>query len=140
MKVFFDELDESFDKIEEFDLEMWFDNKQDKKHYIICGTIERWDSKGSGHYPEIYNSIWEAINNASRDWGICYMKIYEKDYGKLFIDISHHDGFNSLQIREVTKAGEEIINNSLYYEDDIVAKLLKSPKYTKNTKFSKNYW
>ena len=140
--VFLDELDEEFDDIYSEDVQAAFDNSYANKKYIVFGIAERWDRKGEaarGHYDKIFNSIIEAIQHAVDGWGVCYLKIYEKNYGRLYIDICHHDGNNTLEIRELTQKGEDFYSNNCY-DCGVVKRLISSKNYTKNTKFSKNYW
>ena len=142
MQVFFDDLDENYDDIDRFDLEMWFDNKYAKKQYIMFGKVETWNVKGDnakGHFQRIFNSLLEAIDEAVNSNGICYLKIYEANYGRLYVEVIHHDGTCAFEIRELTKRGEDRVWNS-YDEYDIIPKLIKGKNYTRNVKFSRRYW
>lgn len=142
MKVFFDDLDENFDDIDRFDLEMWFDNKYANKQYVMFGKAERWNVKGEnarGYCDKVFNSVLEAIDEAMNDCGICYLKIYEENYGRLYVDVIHHDGKCEFEIRELTNRGENMFYNH-YYDYDIISRLISVDKYTRNVKFSKKYW
>lgn len=140
-KIFYDDLDEAYDDIDRFDLEMWFDNKYAQQQYIVIGRAERWDIKGEkayGYINKTFNSILQAIDESLDGCGICYMKIYETNYGRLFIDINHHDGCNQLEIREINQKGL----NKLYtdYFDEAINTIANKKGYTRNVKFSKRYW
>ena len=142
-KVFFDELNEDFDDVDRFDLEMWFNNKKDHQKYVMFGKAERWDIKGenaNGYFDKTFNSLLEAIDEATRGCGICYLKIYEENYGRLYVDVIHHDGNNSFEIRELTKYGKKMLENHYYDYDNIIQRLITVKKYTRNVKFSNKYW
>ena len=142
--VFIDELDTYYDDVDRYDIESWFNNKYAKKQYVVVGKSERYDVKGEnarGHINKIFNSILEAIDGCTDGCGICYMKIYENNRGKLFVDIIHHDGHNSLEIRELTQKGEKTFYNAdLYKEEDVITRIANINGYTKNVHFSKNYY
>lgn len=142
MKVFFDDLDENYDDVDRFDLEIWFDNKYANKQYVMFGIAERWNIKGEnarGYCNKVFNSLLEAIDEAMADCGICYLKIYEENYGRLYVEVIHHDGKCEFEIRELTNRGEQVfLNNS--YDYDIVQRLIRIEDYTRNVKFSKRYW
>ena len=142
MKVFYDDLNEDFDDIDRFDLEMWFDNKYARKKYVMFGKAETWDIKGEmarGYCDRIFNSLLEAIDEAMNGCGICYLKIYEADYGRLYVDVIHHDGECEFEIRELTNRGSNMFYNHSY-DHDIIPRLISVKKYTRNVKFSKRYW
>ena len=142
MKVFFDDLDENYNYVDRIDLEMWFNNSYANKKYIMFGKAETWERKGDnarGYCDRIFNSLLEAIDEATNSCGICYLKIYEANYGRLYVDITHHDGSCAFEIRELTHKGEEMLNNNIY-DYDIVKRLINIGEYTRNVKFSKRYW
>ena len=111
-----------------------FNNEYEHKSYILTGDIGLWDGIRKGvHHPSVFNSIKEAILTAN-DGFYGYISVSEEKYGKLFVNICHHDGNNSLEIRELTPLGEEMHNN---YKD--VREILKRKGATKNVKYLKNY-
>ena len=141
MKVFFDDLDENYNDIKRFDFEMWFDNSYANKQYVMFGTAERWDRKGDnarGYYNKIFNSLLQAIDEVMISYGDCYLKIYEENYGRLYIDVIHHDGNCIFEVRELTRKGEEMFNNHMD-DYDIIKKLVDVGTYTRNVKFSNRY-
>lgn len=137
-KVLFDDLDENFDDIECID--EIFDNSQAKEQYVVCGYAERWDRHGkkntAGWMPYVFTSVAEAISRTASDYGICYTKITEEKYGRLKFEISHHDGHCDMEIREVTKKGNEIYNRE-YHEDIAAEKIVKQKGATRNVKWVK---
>lgn len=133
-KVIFNDLD--FENYEEKEIifDELFDNSYADKLYIITGDIGLWDGVRRGvHHPEFFSSIKQAILTAN-DGFDGYITITEKSYGRLFIDISHHDGHNTLEIRELTKIGEEMFSNYKSVRD-----IIHNKKATKNVKYLKNY-
>lgn len=142
MQVFFDELDESYDDVSRCDLEDWFDNSYEEKKYVMFGRMETWDIKGEdavGYSDKVYSSILECIDDAREGLGVSYLKVYEKDDGRLFLKITHHDGVSDLEIKELTDKGEDIyLNNS--YDEDIVKKLIFVEEYNSNVNFRERYW
>lgn len=113
-----------------------FNNEYAKKRYIVAGSIGLWDGKRYGYSTKIANSIKEAIQNATDGFGICYIRVEEEKYGKLFVTVSHHDGNNFLEIREITNYGEEILNSN--YDD--VDSIINRKGATRNVKFYKRYF
>lgn len=136
MKILYNQLENEFeDELdEEFFLEGSFDNSFDDKQYILHGTIGCWDGTRYGFYPKLLNSLLDCIIKAEENYSQFYTKIYEANYGRFYIEISHHDGHDVLEAREVTKLGEEMYNN--YHDID---KILKTKYATKNAKYCKNY-
>lgn len=131
MKMLYDELDERFDDDDISIFNNWFDKQQ----YVVCGTAQTWLGRGSGYMPYVYDSVAEAIGRTADDWGICYVKIYEEKYGKLCFDISHHDGYNEFEIREITDLGKEILNNT--FND--VGSIINRKGATRNVKWCKRH-
>ena len=87
----------------------------------------------------VCNSILEAIDEATYGCGISYIKIYENNRGRLFLDVLHHDGHNQFEIRELTEKGEERYYNGDDFFESIVKSLANVKGYTKNVNWSKNY-
>lgn len=138
-KVLFDELDEKFDDVESID--EIFNNESANERYIVCGYAERWDRHGEaakGHMRYMFKSVAEAINRTASSFGMCYIKVSEEKYGRLKLDISHHDGHCSLEIREITKRGDEICDRE-YYEEEAVEKIVSQKNATRNVKWTKKY-
>lgn len=145
-KVIFDELD-FYDSLEnesedlktaliEDEIDSLFNNQYANKKYIVVGSIGLWDGIRYGYSRNIANSIKEAIYNATDGFGMCYITLKEKEYGKLFLRISHHDGTNNLEIREITSLGEKILDNN--YND--VDSIINRKGATRNVKFFKRYF
>lgn len=132
------EIDKNFfyNQLIENELDDLFNNEYANKKYIITGSIGLWDGIRQGYSPKIANSIKEAIYNATDGFGMCYITVAEEKYGKLIIDISHHDGNNHLEIREVTNLGEQLLNQNYNNVDAIINR----KGATRNVKFFKRYF
>ena len=138
----FDELDdrwneEGYDPENDIDIntefEILFNDEDEGNHYIISGSHQLWHGTYEGHSPKVYNSIKDAITDSEDGFGICYTQIFEGNYGKLTFNTIHHDGTNRLEIKQLTRLGEQ-----LYLEKDYrVGSLLKRKGATKNIRLSK---
>ena len=136
-EIIYDEL-EINNEFDEFELEIifdeMFDNRKAEKLYVLTGDIGLWDGVRKGvHHPSVFKSLKSAILTAN-DGFDGYITVSEGKYGKLFVDIAHHDGHNSLEIRELTKIGEEMHNN---YKE--VGEILKRKGATRNIKYFSRY-
>lgn len=133
-KIIFDELEfENYNEIE-CELDSLFNNEYQCKYYIVTGSIGLWDGIREGAYlPCAYDSILSAITASNRGFN-GYITISEGKYGKLLLDICHHDGNNHLEIKELSKLGIEMYNNNID-----IGSILKRKGTTKNIKFIKNY-
>lgn len=134
--VLWDDLELEFDDYEEEQLifEDMFDNGWENKKYIVTGDIGLWDGVRKGVYiPRIFHSIIEAIYACNNDFN-GYVKVVEENYGKMKVYINHHDGNNDLEIRELTKLGNEMWNNC--YD---IASIINKKGATKNIRYVKNY-
>lgn len=111
-----------------------FDNRYDNKSYILTGDIGLWDGVRRGvHHPDVFNSLKDAILEANSGFN-GYITVSEAKYGRLYVDVAHHDGHNTLEIRELTKLGEEMHNS---YKD--VRDILHRKGATRNVKYTKRY-
>lgn len=145
-KMILDELDfyENLEEVDELfssellenEIDFLFNNECANQKYIVCGTIGLWDGIRRGYSPYIANSIKEAIYNGIDGFSMCYITIYEGNHGRLYLDVCHHDGSNHLEIREITKKGEKILNNN--FND--VGSIVNSKGATRNVKYFKKYW
>lgn len=134
MNVIFNDLDyEDYDESNIIFDEL-FDNEYEEKYYILTGDIGLWDGIRKGvHHPDVFKSLKDAILVANDGFN-GYITITEGKYGKLFVDICHHDGNNHLEIRELTKLGEQMHNS---YKD--VRSIVNRKGATRNVKYLKNY-
>ena len=130
-KILYDETVE-FDNDEYF--EDLFNNGYANHLYVVGGIIGLWDGKRKGYSTKVFNSIYDAII-ACNDGFDGYIRVSEKNYGRLYVHINHHDGNNYLEIRELTRKGEEMHNN---YCD--VGDILERKGATRNVKFSKRFY
>ena len=146
MTTIFDELDflETLDDIDELfgyelmeqEIDNLFNNDYENKNYILTGSIGLWYGIRQGHSCKIFNSIKEAIYGATDGFGMCYITVTEEKYGRLFVNVCHHDGNNHLEIREITSLGKDIL--SRHYND--VDMIINRKGATRNIKFLKNYY
>ena len=135
MKIIYDDLsfEDEFEK--EVVFEDLFDNEYANNKYIITGDIGLWDGvRKDVHHPRVFDSIAEAIIEANDGFN-GYITVSEGKYGKLLLDICHHDGNNHLEIRELTKLGEEMDSN---YKS--VREIINRKGSTRNVRFLKNYF
>lgn len=135
MKIIYDDLsfEDEFEK--EVVFEDLFDNEYANNKYILTGDIGLWDGvRKDVHHPRVFDSIAEAIIEANDGFN-GYITVSEGKYGKLLLDICHHDGNNHLEIRELTKLGEEMDNN---YKS--VQEIINRKGSTRNVRFLKNYF
>lgn len=135
MRIIYDDLsfEDEFEKEAVF--EDLFDNEYANNKYIITGDIGLWDGvRKDVHHPRIFDSIAEAIIEANDGFN-GYITVSEGKYGKLLLDICHHDGNNHLEIRELTKLGEEMDSN---YKS--VREIINRKGSTRNVRFLKNYF
>ena len=134
--VLYDELDYEYEDVDmmNVDFDDLFNNKDEGNHYVVCGTVGLWDGRREGHMNKVYESLYDAIVDANTGFN-GYIKVSEGKYGKLLLDIYHHDGNNHLEIRELTKYGLELYDN--YYD---IGYIVNRKGATRNIKFSKKYF
>lgn len=114
-------LNEEFDNL--------FDRDYHNNRYVVQGIIGRWDGDYSGYKDRVYDSVYDAIIDNMED----YIEVFEEKYGSLRINCYHHDGVNRLEIKEVTKKGEDLLNN--WFDGNLCTK----KGATRNVRFIKNY-
>lgn len=135
MKTIYEDL--SFDDYEEREIifDELFDNEYANKRYILTGDIGLWDGvRKDVHHPSVFSSLADAIAVANDGFN-GYITVSEGKYGKLLVDICHHDGNNHLEVRELTKLGEEMDDN---YKS--VQEIINRKGSTRNVRFLKNYF
>lgn len=108
-KVIFDELELDSELVED-EFDDLFDNEFEGKKYIVKGSIGLWDGVRYGYYPRVAESLKEAILFASDGFGLTYTRVVEESYGRLFVEVSHHDGRNRLEVRELTVSGLDVLD------------------------------
>ena len=139
--VLYDDLERGFEFVDEFDKQDYFDclfdlnipSDKQYKRFVVCGTVGLWDGRRSGHYEEIFDNIKDAVLKCN-DGFDGYIRVFEGKYGRLYVEVAHHDGNNCLEIRELTNLGEELENNWYSVED-----ILNRKGATRNVKFMKRY-
>lgn len=111
------------------DLKHFFDfsesspNKNCGNTILVKGYSSRWNSRTAGI--NIYSDIESALDTessrycGSNIYADCeFEKIWEED-GTLFILGSHHDGEVLAEIRQLSKKGEDLLQEALNFEGDV---------------------
>jgi len=130
--IFNEEMDEKTYTNEEYFNDL-FNNEYENKKYVVFGIIGLWDGTRDAHYPKLLNSLKEAILCANKGFD-GDITVSEGKYGRMIVDVSHHDGHNRLNIKEVTKIGIEMDND---YKE--VIDIINRKGATKEVRFLKNY-
>lgn len=107
MKIIYNELDYE-DVLEGEDtFHHLFDDPDQDKQYVVQGTLGLWDGK---HY--VYsNRVHSNLKDTIYSLGGGYIKVYEEKYGRLYVDICHHDGVNVFEIKELSSLGQRLLEN-----------------------------
>lgn len=135
MKTIYDDLSFEKDIDREIAFEDLFDNEYANHGYILVGDVGLWDGvRKNVHHQHVFSSIADAIAGANDGFN-GYITVSEGKYGRLFVDICHHDGNNHLEIRELTKLGEEMDNNYASVQE-----IINRKGSTRNVRFLKNYF
>jgi hypothetical protein len=109
------------------DLKNWFTigrkNPNAGNHILVSGCASRWDGRSSGIM--IYSDFAEAVDTSPSRFGMknifadCeFNKIWEED-GKLYLSGHHHDGGVKVEMRQLSKQGEKLLEKLLDYEGDV---------------------
>lgn len=118
----------------EIEFDELFNNKDSGELYIVTGTIGLWDRKIEDFtYPNICSSIKSAILIANSDFS-GHITVEEGKYGRLLLNIYHHDSSNYLEIRELTELGRDLWNRYVPAND-----IAHRKGATRNVKFTKRY-
>lgn len=105
--------------------------------FILTGYAGTWcgDKKGGC-------ILWD-YKDLQKVWSGNYSKkvtIYEAGYGKLCIDVSHHDGINYWEVRELTNRGKEYLEKNENMEERKLHERLSKCPFSKNIHFVKEVW
>ena len=76
-----------------FDLADKFDS------YIIQGNIERWNGHLYGYTTA--ERLTDVIYKAVDGWGSTFLHIYIDNHNNLIIEVTHHDGTNTLTVKGI---------------------------------------
>ena len=97
-----------------------------KNQMLAKGSVGRWD--GSYEGGKIINTFRELLD-LLKDCD--YIK-FEDENGHLYVTGSHHDGSIYIEVKELTKKGEEYADNHWYDSDrDVHTKLFNSSNYSR---------
>lgn len=108
-----------------------FDYESDNKQYVITGSLGLWYGRRGVYSDIVFDSIGEAIREC---WNDCEDIIVYDKKGHLIVEALHHDGRNIFEIKELTKKGEDMMDN--WYDSDIC----KVKYATKKIKFWWNHF
>ena len=111
---------------------------KDKK-FILKGTLGLWDRDVyAGTVVKDMRELFDALDMS----GDYYTK-FEDVAGKLMITVSHHDGTNYFELRELTDKGlkkYESKYDQYSSNRDLVKTLMDVACYSKNANYSKIMW
>lgn len=97
--------------------------------YLAVGTVGRWD--GNYDCACIFSNFLELLHRFSD----CeYIKIWDEN-GHFFMSGSHHDGTNTVEVKEITKQGKEYSDRWAYLGDKrsayhVYKKMFSNSRYT----------
>ena len=83
-----------------------------ERTYLAVGTVGRWNGTFKGGF--IFHSFQELFNKVGEDCD--YFKFYDVN-GHFYMQSSHHDGRNLVEIKVLTKRGEDYYQNWEYGSD-----------------------
>lgn len=117
------------------DLKINIGSYGEDNQYLIIADLGLWNGRQAGG--KIIKGLYNSISKTLED----YNKIYEERRGVLKIRASHHDGTNHYIIYEITKKGEQFIENNPYISDRTLhEKLLNNRNYRRNVNLIKNIY
>lgn len=104
------EIDE-INRLEWIELKFYLDDLFENGTFIIKGTCGRWN--GPAECGRFVNSTDELLGFLKHLDNICF---YEKN-GHFYIEGYHHDGYDSYELKKLTKKGIEYADNNFYAHD-----------------------
>lgn len=106
------------------------------KDFLIRGVVGRWD----GNYDT--GKIVHSFAELSQAWSECdYIELYDVD-GHFYITVSHHDGDNFFEVKELTDRGREYASRHEYNMSDreLHEKLWIGSAYTRLPSYAHKMW
>lgn len=104
-----DTLEEELDNIDSFLSRQASDTYERPNALMVQGAIGRWDGTSSGY--DICKRLEDVLWARDAPFEDCQISdIYDED-GDLHIEGYHHDGSVSVTIRQLTDAGEEVLDD-----------------------------
>ena len=91
---------------------------------VVQGSSRTWRGTGSGM--EVYEDFRRAIDNApsyrmlGNVFADCEMQKVWDENGSLFLTGAHHDGGVSVEMRQLTDKGEDLLSEYLDFEGELV--------------------
>lgn len=89
-----------------------FENPLGGNHLLVRGSVGRWDGTRSGM--TVYDSFEDAIDTSPSRFGgdnvfaDCEIQKVWDENGSLFVHGAHHDGSVTVEVRQLTDAGESV--------------------------------
>ena len=93
-------------------LREFFNDSKDTT-WLLVGTLGLWNGNFAGGFT--FKNFGEMFYKATKDCD--YWSLWDEN-GHFYLKCSHHDGTNMFEIREVTKAGEELIEDWEYADSE----------------------
>lgn len=81
--------------------------------FLIRGFVGRWN--GTFAAGAVFDNWEDMFHDATKDCD--YVKIWDEN-GHFYLECSHHDGTNSYEIKRISNAGYNFIDNWYYNWDD----------------------
>lgn len=98
----------------------------DNEIFLCRGTVGRWNGDfDAGNIVYSFDELADA-------WRDCdYIKLYDIN-GHFYIEATHHDGTNCFEVKKVTEAGAEYIDNHYwnYSDRELHERLFNNSHYT----------
>ena len=89
------------------EMEDFFDKS--KAMWLAVGSVGRWNGNFAGGF--IFSTFDELISRAGMDCD--YFKFTDVN-GRLYMQCSHHDGTNEVEVKQITEAGKRLYENWNY--------------------------
>ena len=87
-----------------YELEEFFDGSASR--WLAVGAVGRWNGTFKGGF--IFKTFNELLSKVGRD---CAYFSFTDVNGHFYMKCSHHDGTNEVEVRQLTRAGEQLLDN-----------------------------
>ena len=77
--------------------------------WLAVGSVGRWNGRFDGGF--IFTTFSGLLSQITKDCD--YLRLMDMN-GHLYVRCSHHDGTNEVEIKKITKAGEQLWQNWSY--------------------------
>lgn len=114
-------IDEIYDLCNQYAADIWDDERTslesffDKPNttWLLMGTLGLWNGNFAGGFT--FEAFNEMFLKAAKD---CDCWSLWDENGHFYLKCSHHDGTNMFEIRKVTEAGQELLENWEYSDSE----------------------